>query len=165
MLTAKVKKNPNSKTLEKLAKHINELKNTKLKFGYFDDSGNHSQSNRSGEPIPYSALMAWHELGLGDYPARPLLTIAQQLAQDDFVSGKYTKITKSVISDVGNNSLHVNRLASDIRDDMKSVFGSDYLQGNSESTILNKGFDSPLEETGELRDNFGYKINNEGVVK
>ena len=48
----------------------------------------------------------------------------------------------------------------------QSVFGDlGFLDGNSERTIANKGFDAPLINTGELMENFAYRTSIDGETK
>ena len=67
----------------------------------------------------------------------------------------------------GNNAEQsLIKLAMLMKKDIHGVFGSSPpLIANSESVQEKKMGNAPLIDTGELRDNLGYKINDGEVVK
>ena len=156
MTPRKIKKNA---FLPKLKKRLEELTKTDIKVGYFEDSGSHSQAK-----VPYAVLMCWHELGLGNYPARPAIDIGGELVIQSFRKGEFRRqVSSLLIEGVKQNIL--NNIATGMTEIVSDVFGSSKLVDNADSTISRKGDNSPLIETGELLSNIGYKINDGETVK
>ena len=163
-LTMKVKRGK-TKDLEKVLKHFQTLNNLKIDVGYFSDSGQHSTAEMS-----YSELMAFHEGGgVNQYghsvPARPLMSEAVFELEE---SGKKVMMSeyKNLFGQVGRINFNADALGDKMVVLSRELFGDTYLfEDNAPSTIAKKGKNSPLEDTGELRDNLGYKTTENRSVR
>lgn len=80
------------------------------------------------------------------------------------LTSSFGRDIKEIITN-SNNKRSLIRLAMGMTSEIDSTFGDPILGANSPETIRRKGHDSPMIDTGELQDNLGYKINNEGVNK
>lgn len=165
-ITAKIKKRKVSKRFQKTLKHLESLRNLNIKVGYFDDSGKHSRAD-----VSYAQLAFWHEFGVEGvegrgsmkYPARFLFTISSSIIEMSLTKSMANDIRGIIVSP--NNKRSTYSLANKMVAEISDTFGDPILGRNSQATINRKGHDSPLIETGELQDNLGYKINDEGVIK
>lgn len=152
-ITAKLKTVKNN--FDGLKKRIRRLQNEKVFYGYFAEQGSHSEWN-----IDYAELMAIHEYGTEDIPARPVFSITLFQAKNS-----RNPVIKSALSKYFyklETSFDPNRPLADIGQGFGRMTGdkfgdSNVLIPNADYTVSEKGFDSPLVWTGELRANIAYK--------
>lgn len=155
-LSAKFQKKGNR--LEKLEKHLRKLKGEIL-TGYFDGEV-HEDSG-----LTLATLMAKHENGTDTLPSRPVMTIGSL----DFIKInpiEFKRLTGKLIREVGKVDKNYNLIGTALRDNIKGFFGDNtVLASNSEVTIKMKdGRDEPLVDTGELRDNLGFKTSKDSGI-
>lgn len=152
MLNATVKRKTNNKLLSKLKKKLEDLDDQKVQIGYFKEQGNHQRAN-----MPYASLSYIHayadEFGL-PFPSRPVLpqirpSIGGGVNQNKFFKGL---LCKYMLSDAYSaNDLLVD-VGKKYQDDGRFIFGNAaYL------AVTEGGNPTPLDDTGELKDNFAYR--------
>ena len=153
-MKSQVKFNQNGK-LANLVKKLKTLHKQKVEFGYFEEQGYHSEAE-----MPYTMLMRIHEYGEGTLASRPVLqnlsnqmsarggsfrtTLKNELCQ--FITkDNYTAIT--LLNELGAWGVHKAH----------RIFGNPaYLLVTYNPT--------PLVDTGELAENFAWKVSLVGTV-
>lgn len=147
-----------TRNIEKLIKKLEKIGKSNVSSGYFPEQGYHSEYGMS-----YANLMSIHETGKFGLPVRPVKFLTAQhmdrsypewsIAIKKFLQGKQDL----------DSSLH--EIGIEATAEAKSIFGSvPPLQPNSPETIQIKGSNQPLVDSGELRDNWGYKVGDGGAV-
>lgn len=151
-MKSKVQLKKNKKRINRLIKKFEELGQESLEVGHFEEQGKHSSG------MSYPELMQIHEHGLG-VPKRPVFNIAKfkeppktsptvKKFMDNWMQSNRSSATKNLLDNIGTH----------YRDLIKSIFGDiKELKSNSPYTIKLKGKNSPLIESGDLRDKVKYK--------
>lgn len=161
-LNIKVKKTGNM--FEKLTKGISDLNNEKVQSGHFEEQGEHYSGHT------YPELMALHHNPEGngfDFPPRPVLDILFHRNENldnpqiKTILNKYRKLEPNE----ANNKLLLEELGKYLVKQEKEIFGSSALAPNAQSTIDQKGKNSPLVDTGSLRDKVAYKTSKDKTIK
>ena len=148
--------------LDELERRIKELQKSESFVGYDISQGIHKESN-----MPYTNLMALMSAGYSpkNLPARPIMLYAANAypLEDSSMKKDLTKYftqidkSKAPISVTQINENWVNGYAQVAL----MMFGSTTIfESNASRTIAQKGFNAPLVDKGDLRDNLGYRINN-----
>lgn len=154
---------------DKLKKHFQQLDGLEVDAGYFAESGYHSDAG-----IPYATLMYRHEFGLFDdaegalknTPPRPLMTLtAEASIKPSIMRGNLGRLAKDTCGQIGKLSSNANKLGKEMQKLGQSMFGDSMLADNAPLTQKLKGRNDPLVDTGELRQNFGYKTSLDDTVK
>lgn len=163
-LKMKVKRGK-TKDLEKTLKHLRSLSQLTIDAGYFGDQGEHSKAE-----VPYAQLMAWHEIGAGNYPSRPVLQTTANIIEASAKNKGFNNYVTDLVGQVGRLKPNSDRIGKRVQEVGQSVFGdSGFLDSNSERTIAEKGFNAPLigggPDGGELMDNFAYRTSIDGETK
>ena len=157
-VTAKLKKNK-SNQLDGILKRFKSLNNETLKVGFFEEQGMHEDSEMS-----YASLMTILEKGTSDgrIQPRPVFeTTAFQLHPSAVQKPK--SIITNMIKDLGTKDTvgkRLDELGMLYQDHVKNKFGNAAVKGNSnnaESTIRQKGNNTPLVDTEDLKNNVAYK--------
>ena len=148
-----------TRNIEKLIKKLEKIGKSNVSSGYHPEQGYHSEYGMS-----YANLMAIHEKGMFEnLPPRPVRLYTQvemersypqwSIAIKKFLQGKQD--LDSSLHEIGIEATQV----------AKGIFGqSPPLQPNHPITIEIKNSNQPLVYTGELRDNWGYKVGDSGAV-
>lgn len=145
--------------LSKLVKKLKALNKQKVEFGYFEEQGLH----QSG--LKFTELMAIHEDGAG-VAVRPVLgkfhpysyTLTGQME-----SSSFTKMTNSWLKEyIQNISMTNDRLADKFS--MWAVHAAGEIFGNAPPLVFTYN-ETPLVDTGELSDNFAWRISWQGVIR
>lgn len=144
--------------LKKLARMAAKLEKTYSEYGYFQEQGIHQESGLS-----YPYLMSIHEWGTanGHIPARKPFSIAIFGGGQSLLKALKRPMAAHVRSATRKVNYPVDQtleIFGSVGVYMtKGLFGSSTLLSNAPSTIRQKGFDAPLVETGDLRDNMRYR--------
>ena len=160
MLTVKTSKSRYN-DLKKIKKHFQDISNQYAQSGYFDGE-QHPTIDMS-----LATLALVHENGSEHIPSRQLFAKASA----SLVTGGMTKVDvdiKRLVKQVGKISPNIDLVGADITKFIRNMFGdTSILLENAPLTIkLKGGRNTPLVDTGELRDNLGYKTSkNKGVTK
>ena len=155
-MEVRVMKRKDSKSLNKMMKHLKKITDTKIDMGYFKDSGVHS------EGMSYAELMNIHEYGI-DVPSRPLLHIASDMIRSNITMQNYSAPIKRFIGSYEGSDVNTETIGSEMRREGSDIFGdSQLLLPNSPNT---NNPEHPLEDTGELKANLGSRVNGGGVNK
>lgn len=131
-----------------LVKNLKSLQNT-VKVGIFNDEENATKAARN-------------EFGVmsENIPSRPFMRKSIELLGERAVNKSLENIdlTKSQ----GNNKI-LSSLGQNCANNMVEMIdsSSDYFEANAPSTAIEKGFNHPLLDTGEMRDAITYKISEE----
>lgn len=120
-------------------------------------SSDNSQSDNGN--INMATLMSIHEFGTDRIPPRPALREGVRQNKD-----RIARISKSAIKQALSGRLDMRRafnlMGEEAKGGVQSVFGdSSVLKGNAPATILQKGSESPLIDTGQLRASIDYQVN------
>lgn len=152
-----------TRNLDKLIKRVTALCREEVATGYFPENGIHY-----GSGLAYATLMAMHHQGYeGKYAFVPARKVRTQVALD--MKSLFPSWGKQV-----NNYLYHDKSLRDTLDFIGrlsatrayDIFGDkSELAPNSAYTIHLKNSDSPLVDTGELRDNWSYKSSVGQLVK
>ena len=155
-MQVKVKRKTNN--LQKLEKRIRELAESKVESGYFPEQGDHPTAN-----MPYGQLMAIHELGLRDLDKRPVRLFAMKSFKNNH--DKTLKELRSFVRGESDVEDVLQAAGKEITMKAVDIFGGPRLKPNSEYTIEQKGFDSPLIEFGYLKSAWSWKDSETGLLK
>ena len=143
-MDVKIKKGK-TKDIERMLQHFRKITSSNIKIGYFQEQGKHSTGDY------YTTIMRIHEDGLGDNPSRPGLAIGsfelETGSSDDFNAS-----VRRAITDVGKAGKNINDVAEAARDHIQSIFGDPVKLAPVTSNP------TPLEDTGELKENLTYKV-------
>ena len=134
--------------LPQLAKRILELHNQKAEIGYFKESGTHTLANMS-----YASLAFIHEFPESGYHARrPVIGKIKPFRGD----GMNRKFIKSLLK--AYVSLKSQYKVEDVLTSIGRKWMQDgkYIFGNASMLIVTNN-PTPLYDTGELSDNFGFR--------
>jgi hypothetical protein len=146
----KIKITRSTKMLEDLEKKLRSLTKASVASGYFPESGLHPESG-----LTYAELMNQHEYGFG-VPKRPVRQITLMKVQDP---AYWAQDIKNYLEGKSSLSNSLHKMGMEITTTAQSIFGSTtYLQNNSPITIAIKGKDSPLKDSGDLREAWTWKI-------
>ena len=153
-----------SKFFDKKIKALKKFDKAKVEVGHFAAQGNHSEINES-----YVDLMKLHHTGgsVGGIPIpeRPVMTHLD-FESREFLNSK--QVENSLKSGVvfGDLNATLRFIGLRLREKEKNIFGdTSKLQPNADATIARKhGVDSPLVETGELRDKVAYKLSTSKAI-
>lgn len=153
---------------DKLEKRLRDLENSSAFVGYDrNQSGIHEDSG-----LPYADLMAILSAGVSsnNMPARPIFKYVKG-AYDIRTSPLKKDLTK-YFSKIKNNTAPIStdkinkHWIEDIGEDVFRMFGStSHLADNKQSTQDQKGFNAPLVNESDLRDNLGYSIDGKPIKK
>jgi len=137
---------------------IKELQKTKIKSGYFSDQGLHSSG------MGYSDLAYKHAKGFTingvSVPSRDVRpSVILSMRSNDFKKIVHRHLYKYIGGEISYSSV-MNQFGNIISDTAKSRFGvpSPSNPMNSSFWAEVKGFNAPLVHTGELMDNWTYRI-------
>lgn len=155
----KLKVKKQGKKLEKLRNNIRGLHKQNVKVGHFRKQGMHSTA-----PYSYPTLMLKLHVGGSFFsntplPPRPLLTLlwAKNLRLKD-ASFRQAILAWAKRPQTQNSNIKLlNDMGATLTRKGKALFGkTPPLAPNAPLTIKKKGRNSPLVDTGELRDKFSY---------
>lgn len=140
--------------IETLQKKIKDIQKASVSSGYYPESGIHEDSG-----MHYAALMSLHEYGsmIEGIPARPVREITINSA---IKNGMYWSYDVSNYLN-GKKSLNssLNSIGSEFTDTAQGIFGSSPpLTENAKSTVEIKGKNTPLVDTGDLRNKWTWKV-------
>lgn len=138
-----------------------KLHKQKVEVGHFQEQGNHSQTG-----ISYVNMMKMHHTGYEfdgkTVPSRMVLTVL-----GISIGGNLKGVIKShflkwgkVPNTFNSRMLLLNGIGKDLREAEKSIFGipSQFIPMNAPMTVrFKEGRNTPLVDSGELRDATAYK--------
>lgn len=143
---------------------VKNLKKNKAQVGYFREQGLHSSG------FTYPALMYLHEvIGISTKSGKiyrrafEITSMLMKKTLQDNVKRDLKLLLKSGNVDPTNV---LENFATSLSKGIKGTFGNpSILPSNSPYTIKQKGANTPLVETGELKDNLAYKITTQKGIK
>ena len=153
-----------SREFDKKIKALKKFDKAKVEVGHFASQGNHSEINES-----YVDIMKLHHTGgsVGGIPIpeRPVLTHLD-FESREFLSSKSVKNSLKNGVVLGDLNSTLNFIGLSLRDKEKDIFGDPTkLQPNADATVIRKhGVDSPLVDTGELRDKVAYRLSTNKTI-
>jgi hypothetical protein len=155
-MTSPVKFNKNG-NLAKLVKKLQSLHRQKVSVGYFKEQPWHSEADMS-----YAELMQLHEYADSDSPW-PRREVLNPLARGMSARKGTFKInlSKYLVRFIREDSFDRDKLFDYIG--QWAVHESYKIFGNPAYLIV-KSNPTPLVDTGELRDNFAWKVSFRGTV-
>lgn len=159
MLTFKLKRTKNH--LPNLKKRLEDLNKSKLSVGYFPSNGVHAPSE-----MTYSNLFAILSFGsrARNIPPRPILDLTFNLYNPIRTNPELKAYLKKYFSSINKKtppismSLVIDEIGGDYVQKVRRGFGDTAkLVSNKPAVIASKnGRNTPLIDTGALRDNLSY---------
>ncbi len=147
-----------TRNLEKLINRIKSTRGKIVETGYFQEQGLHSEYG-----MFYGRLMQIHEFGMFGLPERPVQLPTWRYMKSTYSDWSYE--IKRFIQGKQELSDVLTKVGSKASSFAKSVFGdTSMLEPNAPSTIEEKGSNSPLVDTGELRDKWAFKTSYSGII-
>ena len=148
----------------KLVGAMKNLQTANAQVGYFQEQGQHSSG------FSYPALMYLQEvIGVPSASGkvyRRLFEITMMLNRQTLLEQTKKNLYKQLSSLNTDPSNTLEAFAKNAQKEIKRGFGnSAILPPNAPSTVKKKGFNAPLVETGDLRDNLAYKISTKKGIK
>lgn len=138
----------NTKPWEKLKKELRSLDQLKVKVGWFDTHYGPENDN-----LPHAYIAALQEEVIGP---RPFMRVGLKAALKQDPKA-FAAIIDSVAS--GKSALISARSVAPVFVPMLQKVMDDWMTPpNSRVTVLEKGFNNPLIDTGELRDSIQVKV-------
>ncbi len=137
-----------TKKWDKLKKDLQQLDNIKMKLGWFDTHYGSENDN-----LPHAYIAALQEEVIGP---RPFMRVGLKsaLKQDPKA---FAAIIESVAN--GRSALSAAKVVAPVFVPMLQKVMNDWMTPpNSRVTVLEKGFNNPLIDTGELRDSIQVKV-------
>lgn len=151
MFNVKVKR---GSSLSKKLKHLKTIHNQSVAIGHFEDQGKHYSG------LSYVDLMKFHHDGDGQtVPRRPVITILENFRTRKALNSATTNslLNKFVGGELSAQQV-LTGIGKQVAKEEKKIFGDKgSLAGNTPNTIAVKGADSPLVDTGDLRDAVSYR--------
>jgi hypothetical protein len=147
--------------IAKLQKTLDNLSKLEMTAGIHKGAGMHSEAG-----VLKAGLLAMHEFSDGEhYPRRPIGQITFDKHSEEW-SDKATKAIGRALVHSKNEKVVTQAefkkalasTANDMRKDMKRSFGRPPLEGNAPATVEMKGFNTPMIETGELKNSITSKV-------
>ena len=151
--------------LRNLIQALDKLDGQHVKYGFFEESGNHPESPHLNYPE-----LAWiHEDRQDGVPRRPIMTISDnnnkvRMKQYSALKTKQFIERAALLKRESPGTL-LRQIGQRGVDLTKPIFGdSSLLTPNSASVAANKGFNSPMVEYGALKEALSSKISTNGIV-
>lgn len=149
---------------DKLVGAMKNLRTAKAQVGYFQEQGRHSSG------FSYPALMYLQEvIGVPSSSGkvhRRLFEITMMMNNRRILEQTKRNLKKQLNGLESNPTKTLEVFAKNTQAAIKKGFGnSAILPPNAPSTVKKKGFNAPLIETGELRDELSYKISTKKGIK
>ena len=161
-----LKKSKGNRAITNLKKRFKELEGKSLEVGFFSQNGTHPSG------LTYTNLFAIQSFGSKavGIPKRPVLDLNFQLWNPVSSNKLIKKQLKLFFSNINSPtppikfSKVLDNIAGSYVQSTRTVFGdSTLLTVNASSTVQYKGKQSPLVETGHLRDNLSYTTTYKGL--
>lgn len=151
-----------------LKRFITLLSKHKVETGLFEESGVHP-SKKNTQQWTYAQLMGFHELQIEFAPRRPIFATASKnikksISQQISVMLKQ-ELGKSIKKGSSKPTNVLDEAGINIAKEIDKVFGSSQLAPNSERTARRKGFNSPMIESGDLRNEISYRNTKDKRIK
>lgn len=152
-----------TKNLDRLMRKLAKLRMNQVETGYFREQKKHSESGLS-----YATMMNLHEYGfygdIGYIPQRPVRQITTVYIKANW--GRASKAISQYLFHKKGIEYPLDWLGKHTGRYAVSVFGNTtLLESNSQDTIDIKGFNSPLVDSGELRNNWSYKSSADKIIR
>lgn len=147
--------------MQQVIKSISDLGNVRIMAGWVRPGQKHGDTKLTMAQLAY-VMEYGAKVGKKTYiPPRPMLRMTGRLKSKNWVQ-QAGKLAKSVLEGKSKGSTVPHKLGSLIADDIKSVMNTSILfTPNAPSTVRKKGKNTPLIDTGELRDAVDYVVNPE----
>ena len=150
-------------------KILNVLKhdNTFVEVGHFEAQGMHPTINKSFVDIMKLHHNGGSVSGSIPNPPRPVLDILNFRAPNLLRSPKLLEEGKTILKSGDSSDRMLSSIGKSLVISEKSIFGDPtVLHPNAEKTIIQKhGADTPLVETGVLRNKVAYRTSKNKTIK
>lgn len=147
--------------MQQVIKSISDLGNVRIMAGWVHPGQKHGDTKLTMAQLAY-VMEYGAKVGKRTYiPPRPMLRMTGRLKRKSWVK-LAGKLTKSVLEEKVNAADAPAILGQTIADDIKGVMNTSLLfTPNAPSTVSKKGKNTPLIDTGELRDAVDFVVNPE----
>ena len=142
-----------TKGWDKLKKNLLQLDKNELHVGWFDTSYGSENDN-----LAHAQVAQWNEEGTSTSPPRPFMRSG---FNDAIKSGSNDQDFRNIINAVlsGKSSLVALKASgSAFAATLKETMRQWSSPPNAPSTVAQKGFNDPLNETGELINNVSFEV-------
>ncbi len=142
-------------------KSVSDLGNLRIMAGWVHPGQKHGDTKLTMAQLAY-VMEYGAKVGKRTYiPPRPMLRMTGRLKRKSWAK-LAGKLTKSVLEEKVNAADAPTILGQTIADDIKGVMNASLLfTPNAPSTVRKKGKNTPLIDTGELRDAVDFVVNPE----
>ena len=139
-------------------KNVSDLASARIMAGWIHQGQMHADTKLTmaqlAEVMEYGAITGKKT----HIPPRPMLRMTARLKSKDWVK-QSGELSKEVMSGKLKGAAAYETMGMLIADDIKSVMNTSSLfTPNAPSTVKRKGKNTPLIDTGELRDAVDYKV-------
>jgi len=145
----------------KLKKNFRTAENIEDQLGWFAED----QYGSDNDNLHMAQVAQWQEEGTvggqgngSGIPSRPFMRVG---LREGFGVGYNNKNFELIMKDVaaGKSPLKAWKAsANDFKQSLQNVMTAWFDPANAPSTVADKGFNDPLIETGQLRDNVNFKV-------
>lgn len=145
--------------IRQVIKSVSDLGNVRIMAGWVRPGQKHGDTKLTMAQL--ACVMEYGaKVGKKTYiPPRPMLRMTGRLKSKKWVQ-QAGKLVKSVLEGKSKGSTAQHTLGALIADDIKGVMNTSILFApNAPSTVRKKGKNTPLIDTGELRDAVDYVVN------
>lgn len=145
--------------IRQVIKSVSDLGNVRIMAGWVRPGQKHGDTKLTMAQLAYVMEYGVKVAKRPYIPPRPMLRITGRLKSKNWVQ-QAGKLTKSVLEGKTKGSTMPHKLGALIADDIKGVMNTSSLFAeNRPSTVRKKGKNTPLIDTGELRDAVDYVVN------
>lgn len=145
--------------MRQVIKNVSNLGNMRILAGWVRPGQKHGDTKLTMSQL--ACVMEYGvKIGKKTYiPPRPMLRLTGRLKSKNWVQ-QAGKLAKSVLEGKAKGNTAQHTLGALIADDIKDVMNTSSLFAeNRPSTVRKKGKNTPLIDTGELRDAVDYVVN------
>lgn len=145
--------------IRQVIKSVSDLGNVRIMAGWVRPGQKHGDTKLTMSQLAYVMEYGVKVAKRPYIPPRPMLRITWRLKSKNWVQ-QAGKLAKSVLEGKAKGNTMPHKLGALIADDIKDVMSTSSLFAeNRPSTVRKKGKNTPLIDTGELRDAVDYVVN------
>lgn len=142
---------------KKFYAEVNKLAENQVFVGFQAGKALHESSGKS---VDMAQVAAWNELGTSRIPARPFLRQTVDSNESE-IAAMCEKAAKS-IANGGNAEQALKQIGAVAVSMVQKTIVSGSFEPNAQSTVMRKGSDRPLIDTGQMRQSVHYVIKPKG---
>lgn len=129
---------------------LDKLENYEVWVGFPDSSVTYEDDTSVVE------IATYNEYGTSDIPSRPFMT--QSFENKEYEIKKVCEDANASISNGGSADSAFNKIGETCKEIIQNEIENGSFEPNADSTILKKGFDQPLIDTGTMKDSVDFVV-------